>query len=438
MWSIISSWYEYLPYYGDGLMNAGMLFLFYIFSSDINGVASMFYAAWPWNNHYEVMSPLWMNAHTAQFVDMLTNDWYYVKTGYGSGLLDNGGTYVTFMSNNGNSNDLNITIVIETMSYQNSLCIRNNPSDNWNVTTQNITFQLMNDKNNPYTLPSKLYVWKSVLFGDKTYLFEQQDAITINGDLSFTLLNVEPDAVITLTTISTGNKGSYPTPPGKVTFDTILPYKDDFQEYGSMIEKGIQPQPKYFSDQAGSFAVVQGLKKETGDYVFEQQVPYSPSLNHTGWHDNNAPQPLTIIGDHNLTDYTVNVSAFMVSNNQFLEADEQLDASWNTSNIMVALRLGGTLQSSGCRSSPREYPCVQAMSGSFYNYGYFLQINDNGYWKLMPGAYNRILIDGNLNIDLREERRKMSVIPELWMYHHNGRLGIIQWMIRKSKQLVMK
>ena len=56
-----------------------------------------------------------------QFVDMLSNSWYYVKTGYGSGMLDNGGTYVTFMSNNGNTKDLNITIVIETMSYENSL-----------------------------------------------------------------------------------------------------------------------------------------------------------------------------------------------------------------------------------------------------------------------------------------------------------------------------
>ena len=44
------------------------------------------------------------------------------------------------------------------------------------------------------------------------------------------------------------------------------------------------------------------------------------------------------------------------------------------------------------------------------NWGCYLQINDNGYWKLMPGASGQngsssrtILIDGNLNMNLRQE-----------------------------------
>ena len=36
MWSVICSWYEYLPWYGDGLMNAGILFVCIVIS-DING-----------------------------------------------------------------------------------------------------------------------------------------------------------------------------------------------------------------------------------------------------------------------------------------------------------------------------------------------------------------------------------------------------------------
>eukprot|EP01084_Bolivina_argentea_P194273 333296_1 len=370
MWPIISSWFEYLAYYGDGLMNA----------------------AWPWNGHYEVMSPLWINAHTTQFVDMLNNNWYYVKQGYGSGILDNGGTYVTFMSNNGKSKDLNITIVIETMQYQNSLCIRSNPSDFWNVTTQNITFKLVNSNTNTYRLPTKLYVWKTVLFGSKIYWFEQQDAININSDsYQFTMNNIEPDTVITVTSISSGNKGSYSTPPSKVVFP--IPYSDNFQSYANEINNGNDPQPKYFSDQAGSFAVRQALKKANGEYALEQLVPYSPSLNGTAWIAD-APQPLTIIGDHNITDYNIAVSAYMISNNQ-------LSVSWNTSNIMVGVRLGGKLPNTGCGNNPREYPCVPGIGSNWFEYGYFLQINDDGYWKLMNGAGNN-MIQGNLNMDLRE------------------------------------
>eukprot|EP01084_Bolivina_argentea_P095306 171371_1 len=245
MWPIISSWYEYLHWFGDGLMNA----------------------AWPYNGHYEVMSPLWVSSHTTQFVHVLNNEWYYVQQGYGSGILDNGGTYVTFMSNNGQSKDLNITIVIETMQYNNSLCVRANPSDFWNVTIQNITFKLENNNKNAYVLPKQLYVWKSVLFGAKVYWFEKQDPITINSDLSFTLIDIEPDTVITLTTISTGNKGSYSTPPSKIVFP--IPYNDNFQSYANEINNGNDPQPKYFSDQAGSFAVRQALKKANGEYALE-------------------------------------------------------------------------------------------------------------------------------------------------------------------------
>eukprot|EP01084_Bolivina_argentea_P194275 333299_1 len=377
MWAIISSWSEYLPYYGDGLMNA----------------------AWPWNGYYEVMSPLWMNAHTAQFVDVANNNWYYIKTGFGSGPLTNGGTYVTLISSNGNSN-LNITIVIETMEYENSLCIRSNPSNNWKVITQNITFKLQNNNKISYKLPSELYVWKSVLFGDKIYYFEKQNNIQINSDATFTLINVEPNAVITLTTLNTGNKGSYPSPPPKAKFK--LPYSDNFEQYSNIISNGSEPQAKYFSDQSGSFAVTQALKQPIGNYAFQQFVPFSPSDNHTGWHDQNAPQPLTIIGDYNLTDLTINVDAYIISNNELQINKNKISASWNTSNIMIAVRLGGALQQNGCRGSPREYPCVQAMGGNFFDYGYFLQIDDNGYWKLMPGALNKILIDGNLNMDLRE------------------------------------
>ena len=371
MWSIISSWYEYLPYFGDGLMNA----------------------AWPWNGYYEVKSPLWITAHTTQFVKTLESKWYYIKQGYGSGKLMNGGTYVSYISIS-DDNKLNITIVIETFDWDKSLCIRDNPPNFGNSTTQNIAFTITNS--NDYILPTILYQFKTILFGAKTYQFESQPSIRLSNN-SFTLYNVEPNAMITISSVSSAKKGSYPSPPNKAKFS--LPYSDNFDSYN--INDSNEPQAKYFSDQGGSFVIKQAIDKDSGNLAMEQVVPYSPSLNGTSWHSNtDPPQPLTIIGDYNLTDYTISVSAYMISNNQYYDNNTLNVGAWNTSNVMIGVRFGGTLSQSGCRGNPREYPCVEAMGNSFFDYGYLLQINDNGYWKLMPGAFNPILIDGNLNMDL--------------------------------------
>eukprot|EP01084_Bolivina_argentea_P095309 171375_1 len=339
-------------------------------------------AAWPWNGYYEVMSPIWMTAHTTQFVDVGTNDWHYIKVGYGSGLLQKGGTYVTL------TDDYDISIIIETMDYNHSICHNSNPPNDWSVYTQDITFQLLHIPTNIKI--SSLYRWESVLSGHNRYLFEKQDSVMINAtDGTLTLLNVTPNTVITLTTISTGNKGNYSSAPNKIKFP--MPYSDDFDSYSNEIKNGYQPQAKYFSDQAGSFVVTNAINKSISDYAMEQVVPYSPSLNGTAWHDDDNPsQPLTIIGDYNLTDYNLSVSAYIIpSKYQNLKATQ-----WNTSNIMIGLRLGGNLNSQGY---------VPAIGQNFLNWGYFLQINDNGKWKLMAGASNPnvSLIGGNLNMDLR-------------------------------------
>ena len=46
------------------------------------------------------------------------------------------------------------------MNKNNSLCIRSNPSYDWTVKTQNISFQFMDSTNNNW-INTKFYVWKS-------------------------------------------------------------------------------------------------------------------------------------------------------------------------------------------------------------------------------------------------------------------------------------
>ena len=61
--------------------------------------------------------------------------------------------------------------------------------------------------------------------------------------------------------MNTGCKGSYPTPKLNNSNDISfpIPYLDDFNCYNDKFNGGFEIAPKYFSDQAGSFAI--GLKK---------------------------------------------------------------------------------------------------------------------------------------------------------------------------------
>jgi galactosylceramidase len=62
----------------------------------------------------------------------------------------------------------------------------------------------------------------------------------VNGQFSIT---VNPDEIYTITTLSSGNKASIPTPPPSQPFPSI--YSDDFEGYN------VSSEARYFADQAG-------------------------------------------------------------------------------------------------------------------------------------------------------------------------------------------
>jgi len=82
----------------------------------------------PWSGHYDLSYPLWITAHTTQFAKP---GWHYLKT---VGHLKYGGSYVALSDNLGN-----LTIIIETMSHDQSVCIRP-PLPIYSVNEQNVTF----------------------------------------------------------------------------------------------------------------------------------------------------------------------------------------------------------------------------------------------------------------------------------------------------------
>ncbi|NP_001133732.1 galactocerebrosidase precursor [Salmo salar] len=261
-WNLVASYYEDLPFGRDGLMTAEE----------------------PWTGNYVVESPIWITAHTTQFSQP---GWTYLQT---VGHLVHGGSYVALTDSNGN-----LTVVIETMTHDHSVCIRP-PLLPFNVTAQNVTFQLKGS----FALIKELQVWQS-RFDFKTkkpFFFKKLSPLKIS-DGSFTL-SLDVDEVYTLTTISTGLKGTYPDPPTSGPFPKV--YFDDF----NVANPSFSEAPD-FADQTGVFEYYINLT-DPGPHVFtlRQVVTQMPVTWAT-----DADQTISVIGDYKWQNLTVTCDVFM-------------------------------------------------------------------------------------------------------------------------------
>ncbi|EDQ92718.1 uncharacterized protein MONBRDRAFT_566, partial [Monosiga brevicollis MX1] len=191
-WHLISSFYDYLPWPRCGVAVANE----------------------PWSGHYEITSPTWALAHTAQFAPI---GWRYAAHGFGVGMLFQGGSYVTRVS----PDRRDISIVVEKMSHDDSNCARgSNPP--YDVSAENVTFIL----NGSFAGITSLNVWYSNLTdgNDSQQLFVHRGSIpVVNGRVT---IEVARDDLFTLTTLSTGRKGSHNVPPAS---PFLLPYEQDFE-----------------------------------------------------------------------------------------------------------------------------------------------------------------------------------------------------------------
>ncbi|XP_012992911.3 galactocerebrosidase [Esox lucius] len=263
-WNLVASYYEDLPFGRDGLMTAEE----------------------PWSGNYVVESPIWITAHTTQFSQP---GWTYLKT---VGHLTHGGSYVALTDSKGN-----LTVVIETMTHDHSVCIRP-PLPAFSVTPQNVSFKL----NGSFASIRELQLWQSK-FDFKTQkhvFFKKLSPIKISyGSFS---LSLDVDEVYTLTTINTGQKGTYPDPPPSAPFPKV--YKDDF----NIANPPFSEAPD-FADQTGVFEYYINLT-DPGPHVFtlRQVVTQMPITWAT-----DADQTISVIGDYNWENLTVTCDVFMES-----------------------------------------------------------------------------------------------------------------------------
>jgi len=289
------------------------------------------------------------------------------------GWLDNGGSYVTLVEAVDSHDQAigNYSIVLETNTQNNSLCVRANPESHWYVTAQNVTLDV---SHLPTPADGKLALWRSVLydhergeFNDESqYLLHETDVTIVDGLVNITM---EPDSVVTLTTLTTGYK-KIVTPPASKPFP--LPFTPDFT-HGQ-----IDHMAPYFSDLGGSFAF-ETQDENHSNTVLAQQVEKNPALTGTAWHVFQDAAPLSLVGDYVQIDSKVTARARITGD----------VASYNPSAPFVGIgtRLGGNLTTSGC-ASPREQKCAHLTDGNVYQSGYWLLVGGGSATKPFFGDAN--------------------------------------------------
>ncbi|KAK0049437.1 galactocerebrosidase [Biomphalaria pfeifferi] len=327
-WNLIASYYGGLPYERDGLMTAEQ----------------------PWTGHYVVDNPIWISAHTTQFTEI---GWHYLRHGTGVGKLDLGGSYVSILS----PDKQDLTIVIETMQHDHSKCIR--PNINWfEVKKQDIIINLKGE----LAKFTEMDLWFTQLGydGNNSTVFQKLDTIKfVNGSFK---LSLGLDQIYTLTTVKSGNHGSYPDPPAPKPFP--LPYFDDFE--------GVQvyQEPFNLAQQAGSFEVLtDGKNKFVRQMLIDIPVMWCFA--------EQSGKGITYIGNYSWSDI-------------FLEVDFRCSKVNASSGVFLASRL----DRSGCDT--------QLTSGAFFG------MYCDGAWTLHQSISDKELDHGT--VDIHEEWNKLSLL----------------------------
>lgn len=300
-WNLIAAYMKGTNWYRAGLMNAMQ----------------------PWNGAYGSINAdgsftvgpmIWASAHTTQFTQP---GWQYLHisrspsntAGTGSGYLAQGGSYVTIK--NFTSGDF--TIVIEKQTRNHSSCVR--PGlPNYETAPETATFTL----GGALASVTQLYVWRThwaYWSGDNSSEFMQLAPVkVVNGVFS---LEIDEDSIYTLTTIATGNKGSYPVPPVPTLFPAA--HTDNFENCP------VSSEAAYFADQNGIFECVPS-NDPTHGIVMRQMIPMRPIT----WGGDIRPHSL--IGHRDGADHSLVVDAYI----------EEPGAS-----VMLGVRMQGTDNSGG-------------------------------------------------------------------------------------------
>jgi hypothetical protein len=278
---------------------------------------------------------IWVTAHTTQFSTPGSFSYLLAGSGpgTGSGLLQQGGSYVTLED----FSTGDFSIVIEKMSRDHSPCCR--PSlPPFAAEAEVATFTLTGAPAKAQTLQ----LWRTHFSfgapGDETSEFMEQTPIQVVGG-KFSLL-IEVDTLYTVTTLTTGQKGSFPAPPAPATFPAS--HVDDFNSCAQSSEAA------YFSDQNGAWECEQG-DAEHG-MVMNQKVPLLP----IAWGGDIRPHSL--LGSRDLADSSFSIDILFPAANASALVGARLAGTTNSVGIIWAVDASGSWNITGQMSSVQKGP----------------------------------------------------------------------------------
>lgn len=170
------------------------------------------------------------------------------------------------------------------------VALRNPKTGDWSVIMVTGAKQKVKLNIGPGLKAGTVYVWKST----EKEQFIQQKPMKLHKNV--VEIELEPNAVYTLTSTTGQAKGYYDVPPKRKPFP--FPYTENFDSYS------YGQTPRYFSDQKGTFETCQSPK---GGICLVQIVPEQGIL----WYDNWLLKPHTLFGDENWQDYSIDADVLI-------------------------------------------------------------------------------------------------------------------------------
>lgn len=268
----------------------------------------------PWSGQYEIQPALWAVAHFTHFIQP---GWKYLDPACGFSP-DSTSSFTTLVSPDGKD----LSIIVETGSAKSDFNLKISIGEEFS--------------NREYSL------WKS----DSVRQFVAVKKIKpSNGRINYTF---QKGCIYSLTTLGQNSLAERPAQMDYKSFP--LPYADDFESYAP------ESLPKYTQDQSGVFEVQQ----QPGNKILRQVVPGKG----IEWHFRLNPDPVTILGDTVMDDYSVGI-----------------DARLNGSDDYAAVygRIVRVIQAN------IEPP-----------HSYWFRVNGDGSWQL--GKTEEVVKQGNINL----------------------------------------